>query len=75
MHSGYHAVGTLVTLVTIQPGGEQGIVVKDIVQADLSWRRERVKHAARMIRLAKVLRNLEKILKRDLDVDMLSLTR
>jgi len=79
IHSGYYAVGADVTLVAIQPSadtqGKEQIVIKDIVRADLSTRRGRIKNTVRMIRLVKLLRALERIIAKDVDVDMLPMNR
>ncbi|KAF8330307.1 uncharacterized protein EI90DRAFT_3154937 [Cantharellus anzutake] len=76
---GYYAVGANITLVAIQPvinaQGVQKIVVQDILKADLSTRRGRMRNATTMIRLVKVLRALEHMVDRDVDTDMFILER
>ncbi|KAF8334873.1 uncharacterized protein EI90DRAFT_3048672 [Cantharellus anzutake] len=73
---GYYAVGADVTLVAIQSaqGGDQ-IVLKDILAADLSTMQGRIKNAAMMIRMVKVLRALERTVGKAVDADMLTLER
>ena len=75
MCSGYHAVGTLITLVTIKADvHKQGqAVVQDIFTQDLSTRQGRIKNAATMIKLVKVLRLLENAIQQNVDADMLPL--
>jgi hypothetical protein len=77
--SGYYAVGADITLVAIQHGadakGKKQIVIKDITRVDLSTRRGRIGNVVRMIRLVKLLRTLERIVAKDVDVDMLPINR
>ncbi|KAF8329796.1 uncharacterized protein EI90DRAFT_3155212 [Cantharellus anzutake] len=71
---GYYAIGADVTLAAI--GHQRGqVVVEDILAGNLSTVKGRIKNAARMIRLVKVLRALEGTISKDVDADMLPLIR
>jgi hypothetical protein len=68
-------VGADVTLVAIQHGADAQIVITDISYVDLSTRRGRIRNVVRMIRLVKLLRMLEHIIAKDVDIDMLPVNR
>ncbi|KAF8330078.1 uncharacterized protein EI90DRAFT_3061505 [Cantharellus anzutake] len=74
---GYYAIGADITLVAIRPGtdaqGDEQIIVEDILNANLSTRRGRIGNAVTMIKLVKVLRALERTVKKGVDADMLTL--
>jgi hypothetical protein len=55
----YHAIATDVVIAAITPQVGGGVQVGDVVSADLSFRRERIKHASRMIKLCGILRWLQ----------------
>jgi len=69
----------MVTIVAISPlineAGKSDVVVREVIEADLSMRKERVRHLVRMIRLVRILRYLEWIIPKDVDYDMISLIR
>ena len=62
-------MGADVTLVAIQHGADAQIVITDMSHVDLSTRRGRIRNVVRMIRLVKLLRTLEHIVMKDVDVD------
>jgi hypothetical protein len=70
-------VGADITLVTIHRDAhaQERAVIQNIVNADLSTRRGRIKNVVRMIRLVKLLRTLEATVPKGVDVDMLPLPR
>ncbi|KAF8317535.1 uncharacterized protein EI90DRAFT_3085067 [Cantharellus anzutake] len=76
---GYYAIGVDITLVAIRPGtdaqGDEQIIVEDIQNTNLSTRRGRIGNAVTLIRLVKVLRALERTVKKDVDSDMFTLER
>ncbi|TFK70253.1 hypothetical protein BDN72DRAFT_958969 [Pluteus cervinus] len=55
----YHAVGVNITIAAIVPQEGQPHEVRDIITADLSSRRERIKNAIRMIKLCSILQGLQ----------------
>ncbi|KAF8798414.1 hypothetical protein BYT27DRAFT_7151238 [Phlegmacium glaucopus] len=69
---GYYAIGVKVVLTAILPPGPQGqsVQVMDLILADLSSRRERIKNALRMIKLCGVLGWLQQVIGEDKDRDM-----
>ncbi|TFK67602.1 hypothetical protein BDN72DRAFT_960918 [Pluteus cervinus] len=66
----YHAVGSVVTLAAIYRTGEGKLQVYNIVKADLFSRRERVKHALRMVKLCSILPRLQQRIGEGRDTDM-----
>ncbi|KAK2464907.1 hypothetical protein APHAL10511_002983 [Amanita phalloides] len=66
---GYHAVGPVVVLSAILPQGGSLRVV-DLIRADLSTRRDRIKNASRMIRMCGILRYLLSVIGEGKDRDM-----
>src|ERR1700722_9188201 len=79
LHSGYYAIGANVTIVAIyqqkDSRGPAVVVVKDVINADLSEARERIRHLASMIKLVGVLRYLEQVIKRNVDLDTFPVIR
>ncbi|KAF8336080.1 hypothetical protein F5887DRAFT_1285507 [Amanita rubescens] len=69
---GYYAIGVKVVLTAILPPGPQGesIQVEDLILADLSSRRKRIKNALRMIKLCGVLGWLQQVIGEGKDRDM-----
>jgi hypothetical protein len=69
----------MVTIVVISPliqeAGKPDVIITEVIKANLSMKKERVRHLARMIRLVRVLRYLERIIPKDVDHDMISLIR
>lgn len=74
---GYYAVGANITLTTIQPSrqGSKEMIINDLINADLSTTRGRIKNAVTMIRLVKIFRKLEITVKNNVDLDMRPLSR
>ncbi len=72
-------MGADLTIVALKPGevtpSKQNVVIEDVVHENLSTRQGRVRNAARIIRLVKVLRALEHQVKKDVDTDMFTLIR
>ncbi|KAF8334373.1 hypothetical protein F5887DRAFT_1285964 [Amanita rubescens] len=66
---GYYAIGVSVTIVAILPQGGSLRVV-DLITADLSSRRERIKNATRMIKMCGILRSLQQTIGKGKDEDM-----
>ena len=77
LHLAYYAIGPVVTIVAISPlENDIGkVVVREVIEVDLSMKKERVRHLTRMIRLVHVLRYLERIIPKNVDNDMISLIR
>jgi hypothetical protein len=73
--TGYHAVGVRVTIVAIEPSPNNGVTVHNLVSANLSSRRERIKHASRMIKLCGILPVLERNIGERKDADMITIYR
>jgi hypothetical protein len=67
---GYHANGASVTLAAILPTKDGSLQVVDLITADLSWRRERIKNASRMIKMCGILRWLQQLIGEGKDIDM-----
>ncbi|KAF8344548.1 hypothetical protein F5887DRAFT_1283196 [Amanita rubescens] len=65
----YYAIGVSVTIVAILPQGGSLRVV-DLITADLSSRRERIKNATRMIKMCGILRSLQQTIGKGKDEDM-----
>jgi hypothetical protein len=73
--SGYYANGARITLVAITPSGlNNQPVVHNIVDADLSLRRDRIKNICRLINIAGVLQHLAELV-RPLDAEFELLER
>ncbi|KIL57063.1 hypothetical protein M378DRAFT_28119 [Amanita muscaria Koide BX008] len=68
---GYYAVGMKVVLVAIVQPRAESLLVVDLISADLSSRRERIKNAVRMIKLCGILKRLQQVIGEDKDRDML----
>ncbi|KAM6493367.1 hypothetical protein JOM56_011501 [Amanita muscaria] len=68
---GYYAVGMEVVLVAIVQPRAESLRIVDLVSANLSSRRERIKNAVRMIKLCGVLKRLQQVIGEDKDRDML----
>ena len=66
---GYHIIGVKVVLAAILRLGGSLLVV-DLISADLSSRRERIKNASRMIKICGILRSLQEVIGEGKDRDM-----
>ncbi|KAF8346567.1 hypothetical protein F5887DRAFT_1281694 [Amanita rubescens] len=67
---GYYAVGMQVVLVAIVQPRAESLRVVDLISADLSSRRERIKNAVRMIKLCGILKRLQQEIGEGKDRDM-----
>ncbi|PFH47466.1 hypothetical protein AMATHDRAFT_152002, partial [Amanita thiersii Skay4041] len=75
---GYYAVGTEITLVTVEHDPSQrhdGVSVWDILTTNLSTRRGRINNIRKMIRLVPVICSLAKMISKGVDADMLPMPR
>ena len=59
----------VVLVAIVQPGAESLRVV-DLISADLSSRRERIKNAVRMIKLCGIFKRPQQVIGEDKDRDM-----
>ncbi|KAK2465690.1 hypothetical protein APHAL10511_002234 [Amanita phalloides] len=67
---GYYAIGMEVVLVVIVQPRAEGLRVVDLISADLSSRRERIKNAVRMIKLCGILKRHQQVIGEGKDRDM-----
>ncbi|KAF8344478.1 hypothetical protein F5887DRAFT_1075528 [Amanita rubescens] len=67
---GYYAIGTQVVLAAIVQPPAESLRIVDLISADLSSRRERIKNAVRMIKLCGILKRLQQVIGEDKDRDM-----
>lgn len=86
--AGYYAVGTSVWMVAIAPmysstyreqdpenNTYRKVMVTDLLHLDLSTRRGRLEASPKIIRLARILMSLGKVIQPNVDADMMPLKR